>query len=124
MLEMISAEIIYCRERARQARKKADTATANEKRSHLDAEGRWLALARSHELQQRLSTTLGGSGRIFLMEGMRSYAFKPEVATTIGDVFHRVVVELGLSDLDEVIALKAARLIIGLPLKANATPSG
>ena len=59
MLQSISAEIIYCRERARQAREKADTASAAEaKRDHLAAEARWLSLAHSHELQQQLSTML------------------------------------------------------------------
>ena len=57
MLETISAEIIYCRERARLAREKADTATTAEtkKNDHLAAEARWLALARGYEQQDRLS---------------------------------------------------------------------
>jgi hypothetical protein len=46
MLETISAEIIHCRERARLAREKADTATTAEaKNDCLAAEARWLALA-------------------------------------------------------------------------------
>jgi hypothetical protein len=53
MLETISAQIIYCRERARLAREEADAA----------AEARWLALARSYELQDRLSKTLGEDER-------------------------------------------------------------
>ena len=115
MLETITAEIIYCRERARQAREKADAATADEaKRDHLAAQGRWLAIARSHELQQRLSTMLGGQGRTASTEGKQGNAFEPEVIGTISDAFRAVIVEFGLSDRDEVIALKAARLIIGL----------
>lgn len=114
MLETISAEIIYCRERARQAREKADAATADEtKRSQLAVEGRWLAIARSHELQQRLSTMLGGQGRTASTEGKRPNAFEPEVIEAIHDAFRTVLLELGLSDRDEVTALKAARLIIG-----------
>ena len=114
MLETISAEIIYCRERARQAREKADAATADEaKRDHLAAEGRWLAIARSHELQQRLSTMLGGQGRTASTEGKQGNAFEPEVIGAISDAFRTVLLELGLSDRDEVAALKAARLIIG-----------
>jgi hypothetical protein len=123
MLETISAEIIYCRERARQAREKADAATSDEaKRSHLAAEERWLAIARSHELQQRLSTMLGDQGRIGSTEGKRRNAFEPEVIDAIGDAFRTVLVRLGLSDRDEVIALKAARLIIGFAAQGERDP--
>jgi hypothetical protein len=62
MFETISAEIIYCRERARLAREKADTAmTAEAKNEHLAAEARWLALVRSYEQHDRLS--IEGIGR-------------------------------------------------------------
>jgi hypothetical protein len=64
MLETISAEIIYCRERARLAHEKADTATTAEaKNDYLAAEARWLALAHSYEQQDRLSKALGGNER-------------------------------------------------------------
>jgi hypothetical protein len=64
MFETISAEIIYCRERARLAREKADTAmTAEAKNEHLAAEARWLALVRSYEQHTRLSKALGGDER-------------------------------------------------------------
>ena len=120
MLQSISAEIIYCRERARQAREKADAETAGgAKRNYLAAEGRWLALADSHELQQRLSTILGDRGRVASTEGKRPNVFEPEVIGTISDAFRAVVVELGLSDRDDVIALKAARLIIGFAAKGE-----
>jgi hypothetical protein len=61
MFETISAEIIYCRERARLAREKADAAmTAEAKNEHLAAEARWLALARSYEQHDRLSRHWAG----------------------------------------------------------------
>jgi hypothetical protein len=64
MLETISAEIIYCRERARLAREKAGTATtAQSKNDYLAAEARWLALARSYEQQDRLSKAISGGAR-------------------------------------------------------------
>jgi hypothetical protein len=64
MLATISAEIIYCRERARLAREKANTATTAEvKNDYLAAEARWLPLARTYEQQDRLSKTLGGNER-------------------------------------------------------------
>jgi hypothetical protein len=120
MLQSISAEIIYCRERARQAREKADAEIAGgAKRNYLAAEGRWLALADSHELQQRLSTILGDRGRVASTEGERPNVFEPEVIGTISDAFRAVVVELGLSDRDDVVALKAARLIIGFAAKGE-----
>jgi hypothetical protein len=59
MLETISAEIIYCRARARLAREKGDSATSVEVRNDfLAAEARWLVLMRSYELQDRLSKDL------------------------------------------------------------------
>ena len=86
MLETITAEIIYCRERARQARQNADAATADEaKHGYLAAEVRWLQLAHSHELQQRLSTMLGDRGRIPSTAGKLANAFEPEVIGTISD---------------------------------------
>jgi hypothetical protein len=123
MLQSISAEIIYCRERARQAREKADTASAADaKRDHLAAEARWLSLAHSHELQQQLSTMLGGHRHVAPTEGKRTHAFEPEVIGTICDAFRRVLAELGLFDRDDVIALKAARLIIGLAARGERDP--
>jgi hypothetical protein len=124
MLETISAEIIYCRERARLAREKADTATSAEaKNNHLAAEARWLAFARSHELQHRLSKTLGENGRketTAMRE--RAYALDPEVAAAVSCAFHAVVAELGLSDSDEVVALRVARRIVELAVQGERDP--
>jgi hypothetical protein len=54
MPETVCAEVIYYRERAVLAREKADAATVPEtKKNHPAAEARWLALVRSHELQDR-----------------------------------------------------------------------
>jgi hypothetical protein len=118
MLQSISAEIIYCRERARLAREKADAETAGEaKRNYLAAEGRWLALAHSHELQQRLSTMLGAQER-----AARGGAFEPEIIAIISCAFRAVFAELDLSNRDDVIALKAARLIIGLAAQGERDP--
>jgi hypothetical protein len=83
MLQNVSAETIYCHERARQAREKADAATAAEARSdHLAAEAQWLALGHSHELQRRLSATLGGNASIAQM----ARALDPEVVAIISCV--------------------------------------
>jgi len=53
MLQNLAAEIINCYERARQAREKAERAKDDLKADFLSAEGRWLALAHSYELQHR-----------------------------------------------------------------------
>jgi hypothetical protein len=128
MLETISAEIIYCRERARLAREKADTATTAEtKNDYLAAEARWLALARSYEQQDRLSKALGGNER---KEGNsvsrgareRSYALDPEVVAIVCSAFHTVFADLGLSDKDEVAALRVARRIIELAVRGERDP--
>ena len=128
MLETISAEIIYCRERARLAREKADAATtADAKNNHLAAEARWLALARSYELQDRLSKTLGGDERkatstISRSMGERTYAFDPEVVAILSSAFHAVFAELRLSDSDDVVALRVARRIIELAVQGERDP--
>ena len=62
---------------------------------------------------------LGDRGRTASTEGERPNAFEPEVIGTISDAFRAVVVELGLSDRDDVIALHAARLIIGFAAKGE-----
>jgi hypothetical protein len=117
----VSAEIIYCQERARLARQKADAAATDKARGdHLAAEARWLALVRSYELQHRLSRVLGenahaaGTGSITRMARDRGRAFDPEVVAIISSAFRAVVADLGLVDRDENVALRAARRIIDL----------
>jgi hypothetical protein len=78
MAETVCAEIIYYRERAGLAREKANAAIVPEaKKNHLAEEARWLALVRSHQLQDKLSRTLGASPP----NKMKSpcYDFEPEV---------------------------------------------
>jgi hypothetical protein len=119
MLQSVSAETIYCHERARQAREKADTATAAKARSeYLAAEARWLSFARSHELQRRLSEMLGGQSSIAYM----ARAFDPEGIALINSAFCAVFAELGLSDRDDAPALRAARRIIHLAYSGERNP--
>jgi hypothetical protein len=129
MLQHVTAEIIYCSERARFARAKADEATTDKVRNdHLAAEARWLALVRSHELQQRLSRILGKeehtaeTGSIARMAKDRGCAFDPEVVAIISSAFRAVVADLGLSYRDEVVALRAARRIIDLTAEGERDP--
>jgi hypothetical protein len=119
MPETISAEIIYCRERASLAREKADTATTAEaKNDYLAAEARWLTLGRSYERQDRLSKALGGNGGA----RERTYALDPEVAAIVSSAFHTISAELGLSDSDEVVAFRVARRIIELAAHGERDP--
>jgi hypothetical protein len=128
MLKTISAEIIYCRERARLAREKADTATTAEaKNNHLAAEARWLTLARSYEQQDRLSKALGRNERKeanSVSRGARetTCALDPEVVAIVSSAFHTVFADLGLSDKDEVAALRIARRIIELAVRGERDP--
>jgi len=57
MLQKVSEQIVYCYERASESRAKAAGA-CNEasQREYLEMERRWLALARSHELSERITT--------------------------------------------------------------------
>ena len=128
MLETISAEIICCRERARLAREKAGTATtAQSKNDYLAAEARWLALARSCEQQVRLSKALGENERkearpVSRGARERTYALDPEVVAIVSSAFHSVFAELGLSDSDDILALRLARRIIELAVGGERDP--
>jgi ubiquitin len=126
MLETISAEIIYCRERARLAREKADTATTPEaKNDCLAAEARWLALARSYEQQDRLSKALGGNEPkepVSRSARERTYALDPEVVAIVSSAFHAVFAELGSSNSDETVALRVAWRIIELAVRGERDP--
>jgi hypothetical protein len=129
MLQHVSAEIMYCYERARQARKKADAATtADVKSSYLAAETGWLGLARSHELQQRLSRFVSevasnqASAPIARMARERGRAFDPEVVAILSSAFRAVVADLGLPNNDDVVALRAAQRIIDLAGQGERDP--
>jgi hypothetical protein len=124
MLETISAEIIYCRERARLAREKADTtATAEAKNDCLAAETRWLALARGYEQQDRLSKALGENERPASRSAReRTYALDPEVVAIVSSAFHTVFAELDLSNSDDILALRVARRIVELVVRGERDP--
>jgi hypothetical protein len=125
MLETISAEIIYCRARARLAREKGDTATAAEAKSdYLAAEARWLVLARSYELQDRLSKDLSKHERSNgPIGGARAYALDPEVVAILSCAFQAVFAEPDLSDTDKVFfAFWVARRIIELAARGERDP--
>jgi hypothetical protein len=127
MLETISIEIIYCRARARLAREKGDTArSAEAKNDYLAAEARWLVLARSYELQDRLSKTLGeherSKGRM-TGAGERTYALEPEVVAILSSAFHAVFAEPDLSDSDKIVfAFWVARRIIEVAARGERDP--
>jgi hypothetical protein len=119
MPETICAEIIYYRERAGLAREEADAATVPEtKKNHLAAEARWLALVRSHQLQDKLSRTLGSNSP----NRMKSpgYEFEPDVVAILGAAFHAVFAEL--SSRDEIVGVRAARRIIELAARGERDP--
>jgi hypothetical protein len=128
MLGTISAEIIFCRERARLAREKADTATTAEARhDYLAAEARWLTLARSYEQHDRLSKALSGNEHkqallVSRSARGRTYALDPQALAIVSSAFHTVFVELGLSNNDEVAALRIARRIIELAAQGERDP--
>jgi hypothetical protein len=128
MLETISAEIIYCRERARLAREKADTATTAEaKKDCLAAEARWLALARSYEQQDLLSKALGGNERkgaspVSRGARERTYALDREVVAIVSSAFHTAFAELDLSNSDEIVALRVVRRMIRLAVQGERDP--
>jgi hypothetical protein len=117
MLQNVSAETIYCHERARQAREKADAANAT-RSDQLASEARWLCLARCYELHRKLSELLGGKGSIAQM----TRAFDPEVVAVINSAFGAVFADLRLSDRDVAVALRVARRIIELAFTGERDP--
>jgi hypothetical protein len=127
-VETLSAEIILCRERAHLAGEKADAAmTAEAKNDHLAAEARWLGLARSYEQHHRLSKAFGGNERRGASPAShgardRTYVLDPEVVAIVSSAFHIAFAELGLSDTDEVVALRVAPRIIDLAAQGERDP--
>lgn len=129
MLQHVSAEIIYCHERARQAREKADAAvTADARSTYLAAESGWLGLARSYELQQRLSrfvkavATDKAAGPVVRMARERGCAFDPDVVAILGSAFRAVLADLGLSNNEDAAALRAAQRILDLAAQGERDP--
>jgi hypothetical protein len=125
MLETVSSEIIYCRGRARLAREKGDTATSVDvKNDFLAAEARWLILARSYELQDRLSKDLSKHERSNgPIGGAREYTLDPEVVAILSCAFQAVFAEPDLSDIDKVFfAFWVARRIIDLASRGERDP--
>ncbi len=119
MPETISAETIYCRERARLARDEADAATTTEaKIEHIAAEARWLGRARSYDLHDRLAKSLGGGKPS--KGSSPSYAFEPEVVAVLTAAFRAIFAELG--GRDEIVGLRAARRIIELAARGERDP--
>jgi hypothetical protein len=128
-MDNVSPEIIYCHYQACLAREKADTASTEKSRDdHLSAEARWLALARSHQLQLRLSRMLGetqpttGTGPTVRTANGGTYAFDPDVVAIISSVFRAVVIDLALSAKDERVALRVAKRIIELVAAGEKDP--
>jgi hypothetical protein len=129
MLENLSAEIINCYERARQAREKADRAKSEEfKADFLEAEKRWMALAHSYERQQQLSRTVAEfarkrrAGAIVRMLRERGAAFDPEIIVRLDVAYHAVLHRLGLKDREDTAALRVAKEIIDLAAQGERDP--
>jgi hypothetical protein len=125
MLETPSAEIIYCRARARLAREKGDTATSVEVRNDfLASEARWLVLMRSYELQDRLSKALREhESSKAPVGGARAYTLDPKVAAALNCAFEAVFAEPDLSDTEKVFfAFWVARRIIDLASRGERDP--
>lgn len=121
MLQNLAAEIINCYERARLAREKAERAINDDfKADFLAAEGRWLALAHSYELQHRLSQTVAEfdrrrkAGAITRMLPKQGVAFDPDDVTRLTIAYDAVLHRLGLVDHENGAALTVARRIVDL----------
>jgi hypothetical protein len=129
MLQNLAADIINCYERARQAREKADRAINNDfKADFLAAEDRWLALARSYELQHRLSRTAAEldrrrkAGPINRMLREQGVVFDPADVTRLTIVYHAVLHQLGLVDREDGATLMVAKRIVDLATLGERDP--
>jgi hypothetical protein len=87
-------------------------------------------LARSSELQQRLLTMLheheisNGTAPIARIPRVEGRAFDPEVVAVMGCAFGAVFADLGLSDRDDAVSLRAGRRIIELAAAGERDPRG
>jgi hypothetical protein len=98
------------------ARDKADAAITTEaKNEHLSAEARWLGLARSYGLQDRLAKSLGG--RKASRGSSPGYALVVAILTT---AFRAIFAEL--DDRDEIVGVRAARRIIEMAARGERDP--
>ena len=121
MLQSLAAEVVYCYERARQAREKAERAPNDEfKTDFLEAESRWLSLAESYEQQHRLSRTVGEldrrrkAGAVTRMLRERRCAFDPEIVAKLTVAYDAVLYQLRMVDREDGATLLVASRIIGL----------
>jgi hypothetical protein len=129
VLQNLAAEIINFYERARQAREKAERAVNDDvKADFLAAEGRWLELAHSYELQHRLSRTVAEfdrrrkAGAITRMLREQGRAFDPDVVARLDIAYHAVLHQLGLVDREDGATLMVARRIIDLAAHGERDP--
>ena len=129
MLQNAAAEITICYEYARRAREKAEIAGSDELKSELlAAESRWLALARSYELQRQSSRTLaeldrrGNDGVIPRLLGEGAGAFDPADVAKLTIAYDAVLHALNLADRQDGITLMIAERIIGLATHGERDP--
>ena len=129
MLQNLAAEIINCYERARLAREEAERASNDDfKADFLAAEGRWLALAHSYELQHRLSRIVAEfdrrrkAGAITRMLREQGAAFGPVDVTRLTIAYHAVLHQLGLVDHENGATLIVAKRIVDLASQGERDP--
>lgn len=129
MLQNLAAEIVYCYERAQQAREKAKRAISDSLRTDLlEAEQRWMALAHSYERQHQLSRTVAEfarkrkDGAIVRMLREQGAAFDPEVLARLDIAYHAVLHQLGLRDREDAATLTVAKQIIDLATQGERDP--
>jgi hypothetical protein len=129
MLQNLTAEIMNCYERARQAREKAECAISAEfKAEFLAAESQWLALAESYDNQQRLSLAVTEferrrkAGAINRMLRETGDVFEPEVIARLTVAYKATLDLLRLADREDTGTLMVAKRIIDLATQGERDP--
>jgi hypothetical protein len=129
VLQNLPAEIVYCYERARQAREKAECAATEALRTDfLAVANGWLLLAHSYEHQHRLSRTVSeferrrNVGAITRMLREQGGVFDPDEIAKLTIAYHAVLDELGLADRENGATLVVAKRIIHLAAQGERDP--
>lgn len=134
MLNNLSKQIRECLQHAEDcARKATDLTDPKLKEDFSDMERRWLALAQSYELTQRLGDfSDAAKRRADKVQGQRSapitpflrdQEFDPETVEAMGNAFDTTCNALGLSNRDDAMTKLLAEKIIELAQRGHKNPT-
>jgi hypothetical protein len=126
MQQNVAAHIVYCYERAQQAREKAEqTTSALTKAGYLAAQYRWLALAQSYECQLPLSSTAdhpNSTAVVSRMVRQSGVSFDDDVVALVTAAYCAVLNDLHLKDYEDAATRMVAKQVIDFAAQGERDP--